>query len=191
MVRLLLLLVALLPACRRASRSSEVSPAPPREVVRDLPDWYVKPPTNENFIFGAATAVSKDVQIAVNKAQTEGRLMVAQQLEVRYGGMNKRFAEEVGRDVNSQLLDQYTQVYKATVSQMLYGSRMRQQTIRAEAGGYRAFVLMELPLGEMAKKLMEQVRAQELLYTRFRASEAFKELDAELQRYEAWKKQQR
>jgi hypothetical protein len=191
LARLLLVLVAILPACRRAPRSTDLSPAPARDVIRNLPDWYVKPPTNENFIFGAATAVSQDVQIAVNKAQTEGRLMVAQQLEVKYGGMNKRFADEVGRDANSQLLDQYTQVYKATVSQMLYGSRMRQQTIRAEGNVYRAFVLMELPLGEMAKKLMEQVRAQELLYTRFRASEAFKELDAELQRYEAWKRQQR
>jgi hypothetical protein len=189
--RLLLLLVAFAPACRRGPRSTDLSPPPARDVVRDLPNWYVRPPTEDNFIFGAATAVSQDVQIAVNKAQTEGRLMVAQQLEVKYGAMNKRFAEEVGREASSQLLDQYTQVYKATVSQMLYGSRARQQTIRAEGGVYRAFVLIELPLGEMAKKLMEQVRASEQLYTRFRATEAFKELDAELQRYETWKRQQR
>ena len=66
----------------------------------------------------------------------------------------------------------------------------RQQTLRTEGPVYRAVVLMELPIGEMSKKLMDQIRAQEQLYTRFRASEAFKELDAEVKRYEAWKREQ-
>src|SRR6185503_1653034 len=103
---------------------------------------------------------------------------------------NKRFVEEVGRD-GSQLLDQYTQVYKGVVSQVLYGSRPRQQTLRTEGDVYRAVVLMELPIGEMSKKLLEQIRAQEQLYTRFRASEAFKELDAEVRKYEEWKQSNR
>jgi hypothetical protein len=49
---------------------------------------------------------------------------------------------------------------------------------------------MELPLGEMSRKLMEQLKANEQMYTRFRATDAFKELDAEIQRYEAWKREQ-
>ena len=91
---------------------------------------------------------------------------------------------------DAQLLDQYTQVYKATVSQVLYGSRARQQVVRSEGPVYRVYVLMELPTGEMSRRLVEQMRANEQMYTRFRATEAFKELDAELQRYEAWKRSQ-
>lgn len=49
---------------------------------------------------------------------------------------------------------------------------------------------MELPLGEASKRLMDQVRANEQMYTRFRATEAFKERDAEVQRHEAWKRDQ-
>jgi hypothetical protein len=157
-------------------------------VLRNLPSWYAKPPLDDKYLFGPATAVSRDLQIAINKAQVEGRNLLAQQLEVKYGALNKRFTEEVGRGADSQLLDQYTQVYKAVVSQVLYGSRPRQQSLRTEGDVYRAFVLMELPLGEMAKKLMDQIKAQEQLYTRFRASEAFKDLDAEIERYEAWKR---
>lgn len=174
--------------CTRAKPATDVAPAPSREVLRNLPGWFAKPPTDDKFLYGPATAVSRDLQIAINKAETEGRNNIAQQLEVKYGALNKRFAEEVGRDAGSQLLDQYTQVYKATVSQVLYGSRAKQQTMRVEGGVYRAFVLMELPTGEMAKRLLDQIRTQEQLYTRFRASEAFKELDAELEKYEAWKR---
>lgn len=177
-------------ACSRASQTAELTPPASRESLRNLPSWYARPPVDDQFLFGAATATSRDMQIAINKAQTEGRNLIAQQLEVKYGALNKRFAEEVGRGTEAQVLDQYTQVYRAVVSQVLYGSRSRQQVLRTESGVYRAFVLMELPLGEMAKKLMEQIRAQEQLYTRFRASEAFRELDAEIEKYEAWKRRQ-
>jgi hypothetical protein len=34
------------------------------------------------------------------------------------------------------------------------------------------------------------MKAQENLYTRFRATEAFEELDEEIRRYEEWKQQQ-
>lgn len=192
MRRLFLFAILLvLPACAHKPRQTDLTPPPSREVLRNLPGWYSRPPTDKDYLFGPATAVSRDLQIAINKAQTEGRNLLAQQLEVKYSALNKRFTEEVGRYGDAQLLDQYTQVYKAVVSQVLYGSRSRQQVLRTEAEVYRAFVLMELPLGEMAKKLMDQIKTQEQLYTRFRASEAFKELDAEVQRYEAWKRGQK
>ena len=176
-------------ACHHAPRSTDISPVASRETIKSLPNWYLKPPTDNNYLFGAATAVSRDVQVSINKAQSEGRNQLAQQLEVKYGALNRRFVEEVGRD-GSQLLDQYTQAYKSVVSQVLYGSRPRQQTLRTEGDVYRAVVLMELPVGEMSKKLLEQLRQQEQLYTRFRSSEVFKELDAEVQRYENWKREQ-
>ncbi len=184
-----LVLVAL--ACSSAPKpATDLLPPASRETVRNLPGWYLKPPRDDNYLFGTATAVSRDVQVAINKAQADARGAIAQELEVKYGALNKRFVEEVGRE-GAQLLDQYTQVYKAVVSTTLYGSRPRQQELRTEQALYRATVLMELPVGEMSKKLLEQLRAQEQLYTRFRAGEAFKELDAEVQRYEAWKRQQR
>lgn len=183
------LLTLLAAACSHAPRSTDIAPVASRETIRNLPGWYLKPPTDRDYLFGAATAVSRDVQVAINKAQSDGRNALAQQLEVKYGALNKRFTEEVGRE-GSQLLDQYTQAYKSVVSQVLIGSRARQQTLRTEGDVYRAVVLMELPVGEMSKRLLEQLRAQEQLYTRFRSSEAFKELDAEVQRYEAWKRDQ-
>lgn len=187
---LLAILALLATGCAKKPRPGDLTPPPSREVIRNLPGWYARPPVDNNVLYGPATAVSGDLQLAINKAQVEGRSLIAQQLEVKYNALNKRFVEEVGRLNDAQMLDQYTQAYKAVVSQVLYGSRPRQQVLRTEGGVYRAFVLMELPLGEMAKRLLEQIKAQEQLYTRFRASEAFKELDAEVQRYEAWKRGQ-
>jgi hypothetical protein len=189
LIRLTLVSLVVAGACSRGPQpSADLHPPASRETIRNLPSWYLKPPTDNNYLFAPATSLSRDVQVAINKAQTDARNAIAQQLEVKYGALNKRFVEEVGRE-GSQLLDQYTQVYKAVVSTTLYGSRPR-QVLRTEGTLYRAIILMELPVGEMSKRLLEQIRAQEQLYTRFRAGEAFKELDAEVKRYEEWKKQQ-
>ncbi len=187
--RSLAVLALLAVACHRAPRSTDIAPVASKETIKGLPGWYLKPPTDKNFLYAPATAVSRDVQVAINKAEAEGRAGLAQQLEVKYGALTKRFVEEVGRE-GSQLLDQYTQAYKAVVSQTLYGTRAKQQALRTEGDVYRATVLMELPVGEASKRLLEQLRQQEQLYTRFRASEVFKELDAEVQRYESWKREQ-
>jgi hypothetical protein len=184
-------LVLLTAACRSTPNAATLMPPPSRETVKNLPKWYLKPPKDDKYAFGTATAVSQDLQVSIDKAQAAARNVVSEQLEVKYGALTKRFVEETGRNVDAQLLDEYTQVYKATVSQVLYGSRPREQTVRAEGPVYRAFVLVELPLGEASKRLMDQVRANEQMYTRFRATEAYKELEAEVQRYEAWKRTQK
>ena len=156
-----MLLVLTVAACHSAPNASSLSPPPSRERVKNLPKWYLKPPKDDKFAFGTVTAVSQGLQVSIDKAQAEARNVVAQQLEVKYGALTKRFVEETVLNVDAQLLDEYTQVYKGTVSQVLYGSRPREQTVRAEGPVYRAFVLVELPLGEASKRLMDQVRANE------------------------------
>jgi hypothetical protein len=49
---------------------------------------------------------------------------------------------------------------------------------------------MELPIGVMNSALLEKIKDNKNMYTRFRASEAFKELEEETAKYEQFKKEQ-
>ena len=90
---ILLIPLALLgAACRRPNAAADLTPPPSRETVRNLPRWYLKPPQDDKFAFGTATAVSQDLQVSIDKAQAAARNVVAQQLEVKYGALTKRFA---------------------------------------------------------------------------------------------------
>jgi hypothetical protein len=155
--------------------------------LRNMPGWYRKPPSDDKWLYSPATATSLDVQIAINKAQAEGRAGLATQLEVKYGALTRRFVEETGLARDAQLLTEYEQTYKGVVSEVLVGTRAKEQQFAIDGGVYRAWVLMELPVGEASKKLLEQLRTQEQMYTRFRATEAFKELNAEVDKYDKWK----
>ena len=154
--------------------------------LRGMPGWFRKPPAAEaERLYQPATATSQDVQVAINRAQAEGRNGLASQLEVKYGSLTRRFVEETGVAADAHLLDDYEQTYKAVVSQVLIGSHAKEQQVQVDGGVYRAWVLMELPTGEASRRLIEQIKARERLYTTIRATEAFKELNAEVEQLEA------
>jgi hypothetical protein len=154
------------------------------------PDWYMKPPIDDDRLLGVATATSLDLQTAVDKAKQDGRVEIARQLDIRMEGLTKRFVEETGLDEDAELLGMFTQVSKGIVSDSLTGSRVARQQLGTEGGVYRAYVMMEMPIGEANAAFLEKIRSRERLYTRFRASQAFEELDREVREYEEWKKQQ-
>ncbi|MCZ6759299.1 MAG: LPP20 family lipoprotein [Gemmatimonadetes bacterium] len=187
MKRLDLLILAAIVACGTPATNTDLTPRASREVVAALPMWFNNPPTDSNYVFGAASATSRDLQLAVNKAQTAGRNDIAQQLETRFSSMARRFQEEVGIGDDSELLDQFTQVYRSVTDQMLIGSRVREQQVQPEGQIYRAYVLMEMPIGAVSEALLERIRGRENMYTRFRAAEAFSDLESEVENYQVWK----
>jgi hypothetical protein len=156
----------------------------------EAPDWYADPPHDDNRLVGVATATSRDLQTAVDKAKQDGRVEIARQIDVRLAGLSKRFVEETGLNEDAELLGMFSQVSKTVVSDSLNGSRLARQKLDREGGTYRAWVMVEMPIGEANARFLEKIRSQERLYTRFRASEAFEELDREVQAYEEWKRQQ-
>ena len=101
-------------------------------------------------------------------------------MEVKMNNLTQNFGEEVGEGDDSELLQQFTSVTKSVTSQTLNGSRVVESKVLVESGIYRAYVLMSLPIGEANRQLMQEIRENKNLYTRFRATQAFEELDKEL-----------
>ena len=168
-------------ASQRPKMDQQASP----ETLRNMPGWYKKPPkSDDRWIIAPATGESRDLQVALNKAELEGRTALASQLEVKLGGLQRRFVEETGLGADATALGEYEQTAKAVISQVLIGSHTREQQFSMGAGTYRAWVLMELPVGEASKALLERLKQQEAIVTRIRAAEAFKELNAEVEKYE-------
>lgn len=178
-----------LSACS-GNKNTSLTPQPSREVANNLPSWFNKVPSDPNYLFATASANSRDLQIAIDKAQLAGRQQLASQFEVKFSGLQKRFQEEVGVADSSELLDQFTQSYKAVVSTVLNGTRAKEQEVKPDGPIYRAYVLMEMPIGPANAMLMQKIKQNQQMYTRFRATQAFQDLDAEVQKFEQYKKEQ-
>lgn len=151
----------------------------------DIPAWYLTPPSDVNYLYGANTSASQDLQLSVDKATLGANQKLAQQLEVKIQGLQKSFMEEIGAADDSQLLQQFTQVSRAVVSQTLIGARVKEKKTVREGNVWRTYVLAELPVGVANKAFLDRLKAQDALLTRVRATETFKELDAEVSKLES------
>lgn len=154
----------------------------------DIPAWYSKVPQDTNYVYAANTATSQDLQLAYDKATTGARAEVGRQVELKVSGLQKRFEEETGVAQDAQLMQQFTQATKAVVSTTLSGTRVKEKVHGKDGNIYRAYVLVEYPVGAMNQALMKAIKDNELMYTRFRASQAFKDLDTEAKKFEEAKK---
>lgn len=155
----------------------------------DIPDWYSNVPADANYLLAARTATSQDMQMALDKATTDGRAEIGRQTELKIQGLQKRFDEEVGLNADTQLMSQFTQANKTVVSTSLSGSRVRTQELCKDGSMWRAYVLVEYPIGAANEALMQQIRNNNEMNTRLRASQAYKDLDSEVQKYEESKKE--
>jgi hypothetical protein len=160
-------------------KTTNLTPDPSKDIK--APAWFLSTPTDPSYLYAAATMTSRDMQMAIQKAETQARTNLAQQMESKVANLTKQFQEEVGADGDSELLQQFTSVTKIVTQQTLSGARSDEKELLSEKGIYRAYVLMSLPIGEANQQLMEKIKANQALYTRFRATKGFEELNKEIE----------
>jgi hypothetical protein len=168
---------AALAACAHGTRVTTIPSVQGRDVGRVVPDWYVNPVHDDKTVVATGSATSADMQLALTKAQTVARAALAEEMDATYNVLTRQFAEEVGRDSTGQLLDQFTRTVEGVVHQTLVNSTPSRQHLQEEPGGYRAFVLIAVARTDLAARLVREIKTNEALYTRLRATQAFKDLE--------------
>jgi len=177
----LALLALILVAC---GSKENVKPVIEEVSESPCPDWFVSPPEDPDFLFAAATATSRDLQTAINKARQDARVDIAAQMETYLQGLTKQFKEEIGEGEDSQINAQFTAVSKSVVSTTLNGCKTKNQYTKKEATLWRACILMEYPIGLSNAQFLQQVKNNDLLRQKTAATDAFKELETEVGKFE-------
>lgn len=151
-----------------------------------VPGWMEEKRTTKKRIVGTATATSRSMQTAIDEAEMEARGQIASTIQSSFQALREDFEEEVG----NRYLKQFTEAQKEVVNQVLSGVSTRKRKIVEEAGGYRAYVMMEMPTGKVRNGLMSKLKEDKELYDRFRKSKAFKRLEEAIQENQSQEKTQ-
>jgi len=146
----------------------------PREVYQ--PTWYGATGNAEYlFVYGNAERTSQ--QAAESSVYASALAEAANSVETSVATMMKDFISETGID-NPEVLSLTERVTRTVANQRFSGTQITQrQTVTVEGGRYKAFVQVALPKSEINRDLKNRIKNEEALYTRFRASQAFQELD--------------
>lgn len=148
----------------------------------DMPEWFLNKPQDPNYIYQSATDVSQDMQTAVDKAMASCRSQLSLEITARMDALVKKFAEEIGQGENSTFLSQFTTTTKQVASNTIAGAKEKQKSVLKDGNKFRAYVLLEYPIGAANKALMDALAQNKEAYTRFQASKSFDELEREVEK---------
>ena len=141
---LILLCCGFLVSCAGPKTAPTSTGPATEEIAKSIPDWCLELPEDPNFFFQCASATSRDMQLAREKATESAMASIA-------------------LDVESML---------NTYRGMFQDARMENSAILAEDGIWRAYVLYRLPKAPSLKMFDDQISQDEEDATRWRESEA-------------------
>ena len=128
------------------------------EFKNDIPEWYkTENVKSDDELIVAATAYSKDMNVAVDKATMNARIELANRLSVKVDSLVRETTiEDTGKKKNAET--SYDRVTKLVTKQVLSMYNRDKLYLAKEGEGYRAFVLLKMPVDEARKIVAGAVR---------------------------------
>jgi LPP20 lipoprotein len=176
-VSALILALAALSLVISCSSSPEPAAPPPAD---DLPDWVLAPPVADDAFYGVGSYKSSNLSTARTAATASARAEIAAQVEVQVDSAVKQYAQEAGIDGNKQVIEFLETVSKQVASATLNGSKVI-DTYRDKDGTVYVMVMYEKSALKAAAEKELFVRNEDAAFAEFKADEAMKWLDKELE----------
>ena len=142
--------------------------------MKDVPSWFLMPPTSEDAIYGVGSAKKQNPSLARKAATARARDEIAQSVNVKVTNMLKDFMQESGVGENAQALEFTESVSKQVADVSLSGS-VRTKTASGKGGWI--YVLVEYPLDGLRQSALTEAKKQEALYNEFKSIKGFDDLE--------------
>jgi len=153
------------------------------ETVDELPDWFLNMPTAEHSVFARGTATSPDLQLAMDKAVLFAKRTLADRINGQISSKIKSFIAEIGQAEDTEVITEIEQVTTNLIANVtVVGYSQKEAKVIPQGTQYRAYVLLQYPVGKANRMLVDQVKKNRVLEARLRASKAFKELEEDVKR---------
>ena len=122
-----------------------------------VPAWFTKMPSDTpDMIFAAATAVSTDMQMALDKA----RLQAERKLVEMNGSKISSLTKSNRTDSGDSMVESTTVTVQKNANGELIGAQRVDSQVSFDGQKYRAFVLLRLPLADNNILRKEKTTAQ-------------------------------
>ena len=147
--------------------------------ITNIPDWYMNVPTDEEAIYSSGSAKAPDLQLAVDIAILNAKTVLADRINGKLSSMTKTFVAKIGSsDLDTNVLSEIEKVSKNVVAEVdVAGYSVTKSDVTQDGTQYRAYVLLEYSNEEAIKIMMNRMRKDRMVYSRLRSTEAWKELE--------------
>ena len=153
--------------------------------IDETPKWMLNLPTSDDDAFySAGTAVSSDMQMAIDKSTINAKRTLADRIGGELSSQMKMFVMESGHQGESDVIMlNVEQVTKNIIAEVnVAGYIPGEIKIVPHGTGFRVFTLLRYPVGEANRIMMMQIKKNNALLAKIRSAKSFKELEEEINR---------
>ncbi|MFZ4707932.1 MAG: hypothetical protein ACOYMF_18165 [Bacteroidales bacterium] len=141
--------------------------ATPNVAGEQLIETYCSGPefqSNKDFFRANAISESMDQQVSRQKALTQARTLLAQQLQVTLKNVTDAYVNSTSHNTVEDLGQRYEGLTREVTNQKLSGTRtICEKTTRTQAGNYKTYVALELSGEEVMGAMKAKISADEKL----------------------------
>ena len=179
-------LVAAVAACDKtppetamSKQMFEYQSAQVEKQIDEMPGWYTNIPTEEDAVYAVGTAVTPDLQLAVDIAVLSAKTTLADRVDSRIRSQLKLFKTKLGStDFDSRVQNNFEQVTRNLIADAdVAGYTIKENKVVQNGTQYRAYVLLEYKNAVANKVIQTRIAQNEFLLEKLRETRAFKELD--------------
>ena len=147
--------------------------------VSVIPSWYNEMPEKKGSIFTVGSATAPDLQLAVDIATLNGKVVLADRINGKLKAMTKSWIAKFGQsDVDARVMTEIEKVAKNVIANVdVAGYNVSESKVVSNGNQYRVYVLLEYSDENAQKILLNRLKKDRMLVTKLKANEAFKELE--------------
>ena len=154
--------------------------------VSAIPKWYKEMPEKKGSIITVGSATAPDLQFAVDIATLNAKVVLADRINGKLKALTMSWMAKIGStDVDANVMTEIEKVAKNVIANVdVAGYNPKEVEVFPAGTQYRAFVLLEYSDKEAAKIIMNRLRKDRMVYSRLRSTQAWKELEEEVNKTE-------
>ena len=152
--------------------------------ISQIPKWYLEIPKDKENVYSTGTATAPDLQLAVDIATMNAKTTLADRINGRLDSMMKTFIAKVGQDdLDSEVITEVERVSKNLIAEVdVAGYVPTSVEVYPSGTQFRAFVLLTYSDKEARKVIVNRMRKNRLAYSKLKATDAWKELEDEVEK---------
>ena len=151
--------------------------------ISQIPKWYLEIPKDKENVYSTGTATAPDLQLAVDIATMNAKTTLADRINGKLDSMMKTFIAKVGQDdLDSEVMTEVEKVSKNLIAEVdVAGYVPTNVEVYPSGTQFRAFVLLTYSEKEARKVIVNRMRKNRLAYSKLKATDAWKELEDEVE----------
>jgi len=161
--------------------TTSTKPAQPT-VPADVPNWFMETPSEDDqYFYATAVADMRSMGNAINRAIQDGQRQLSESIKSNVQSMVKNYTQEAGINETVDVIEFYESVSKTVSDNVIAGLvTLKKFPYEKPGGGYKAYVLVAIRKDAVQNEVVSGIQNEESMYAQFKASQAFKALEEEV-----------